>query len=175
MPNIKDDSTVEAIAQAFTSNGRDKTEALKSVGYSKSYYSTLGVGKVYSNIRVIEAIARIDAKTSRKHEHTREIAIDKLCTDYESLKTLAEGGNIQAITARTAITRELSACTGLHTSTVLDGKALEHDKLSAEDTALLKAQAKILTDSRCKTHRIAEKAPGVPSEARTEQNGEEVA
>lgn len=73
MPNIKDQSTVDAIAREFTGNGRDKGKALRTIGYSDSYCSTLGIGKVYSNIRVIEAIARIDDVTKSESIATRKI------------------------------------------------------------------------------------------------------
>ena len=61
MPSIKDESTVEAIAQEFTSNGRNKARALETIGYSKGYSNTQGIGVVYSNLRVKQAIARIDS------------------------------------------------------------------------------------------------------------------
>ena len=66
MPNIKDDSTVEAIAREFTSNGRNKAKALETMGYSKGYANTQGIIVVYSNVRVKEAIARIDDDSAEK-------------------------------------------------------------------------------------------------------------
>lgn len=72
MPNIKDDSTVEAIAREFTNNGRNKAKALETIGYSKGYANTQGIIVVYSNIRVKEAIARIDAETKAKHTADRQ-------------------------------------------------------------------------------------------------------
>ena len=73
MPNIKDQSTVEAIAREYCDNGRNKLEALKTIGYKPSYYNTLGIGRVYSNIRVIDAIGRIDAETRKDSRTTREL------------------------------------------------------------------------------------------------------
>jgi DNA helicase IV len=72
MPNIKDQTTVQAIAREYCSNGRNKLEALKTIGYKPSYYNTLGIGKVYSNIRVIEAIKAIDEDGAAKNEMTVE-------------------------------------------------------------------------------------------------------
>ncbi|KKM73897.1 hypothetical protein LCGC14_1405770 [marine sediment metagenome] len=61
MPSIKDQSTVEAIAREFTSNGRNEEEAMLTVGYSKSYARS-GLGhRIYADIRIKAAIARIDA------------------------------------------------------------------------------------------------------------------
>lgn len=71
MPNINDDSTVEAVARAFTSNGRVKMNALMEVGYNKRYSRTCGL-KIYDNIRVKAAIARIDAKTWAKSVKSRK-------------------------------------------------------------------------------------------------------
>lgn len=62
MPNIKDDSTVEAIAREFCTNGRNKAKTLEKMGYSKGYANTQGIIVVYSNVRVKAAIARIDKK-----------------------------------------------------------------------------------------------------------------
>ena len=70
MPSTRDNSTVQAIARAFTSNGRNKTEALKAVGYSDRYAETRGIKEVYGNVRVKEAIAAIDAKGAEKQERT---------------------------------------------------------------------------------------------------------
>ncbi len=86
MPCIKDKSTVEAIAREFTSNGRNKLEALKTIGYEPSYYNTRGIGVVYSNVRIIAAIAEIDAKQAEKAERT----ISELDQMYQHAYNLAE-------------------------------------------------------------------------------------
>jgi len=65
MPCIKDKSTVEAIARAFCSNGRVKSTALETVGYSRKYSRTCGL-KVLDNVRVKAAIARIDANVAQE-------------------------------------------------------------------------------------------------------------
>lgn len=72
MPSIKDKSTVEAIARAFTSNGRNGEQALLSVGYSKAYARGGTSNKLYSNVLVKAAIARIDEKSAVKQERTVE-------------------------------------------------------------------------------------------------------
>lgn len=121
MPSIKDNSTVEAIAREFTSNGRNKERAMRTIGYAESSCkSGKAVKDVYGNLRVKQAIARIDAKTSEKIEHNQEIAIKKLYADYENLETAALRGNIAAIQARTAIIRELNEITGQHKKIFID-------------------------------------------------------
>ena len=87
MPNIKDKTTVNAIARAYCSNGRNKLEALKTIGYSKSYYSTRGIGKVYSNVRVIAAIKAIDAKSVKKATLTIQSVLDNLSWAINQAKT----------------------------------------------------------------------------------------
>ena len=139
MPSIKDQSTVEAIAREYTSNGRNKTETLKAIGYSESYYNGgRSAEVVWGNERVIAAIARIDEKTAVKHEHNQQIAIDLLRSDYANLKTRADNGDIQAIQARTAIVRELNACTGQHSST-LHTKPTEQQALTPAETEAIAA------------------------------------
>ena len=61
---------------------------------------------------------RIQAETNKSFKHNRDIAINKLYTDYDYLETGAKAGNIQAIQARTAIVRELSAISNLHSQTI---------------------------------------------------------
>ena len=80
MPSIKDDSTVEAIAREFASNGRRKGIALQTVGYADSYSIEGGRGcdVVFHNVRVKAAIRRIDAKNEEKIEHTRNKSLQKL-------------------------------------------------------------------------------------------------
>ncbi len=119
MPNIKDQSTVNAIAREFCSNGRKKGIALESVGYSKTYAleSGRGCNVVFSNVRVIAAIAKIDAKHEKKLDHTRDIAIKLLTDSLAHLEKEVLLGNVQAITARTAVIRELNAISNLHSNT----------------------------------------------------------
>ena len=112
MPSIKDASTVEAIAREYCSNGRYKARALETIGYSKGYSNTQGIGVVYGNVRVKDAIARIDAKTTAKLDHDRTIAIAIL---NEALAIAREkhdsAGIVQAC-------RELDAISNLHSNTV---------------------------------------------------------
>ena len=118
MPSIRDDSTVEAVAQAFTSNGRVKSTALQAAGYSR-HYSRHGGLKLFDNVRLKQAISGIDGKTSEILDHDRAIAIDLLTSDYANLATKAGKGDIQAIQARTSIVRELNAISNLHSQTLV--------------------------------------------------------
>ncbi len=131
MPSIKDQSTVKEIAREFISNGRNKTEALKSVGYSHKYIDNFA-GKIWGNIGLTTAIAEIDAKTAKKCEHNRKIAIKLLTTDLQYLTEKAADGNIQAIQARTGIIRELDAISNLHSST-LHTDTTQIDELEAAE------------------------------------------
>lgn len=86
MPDIQDKSTVEAIAREFTSNGRKKGPAMRTIGYAESCcVSGRAMGSVYDNVRVKEAIARIDAKMSKKLNITRESQL----TDLQEAKQMA--------------------------------------------------------------------------------------
>ncbi len=82
MPSIKDQSTVEAIAREYCSNGRKKGKALKTIGYSEGYSNTQGIIVVYSNVRVKAAIKLIDAKDEQKCEYTKEEAQRRLDAAY---------------------------------------------------------------------------------------------
>ncbi|KKL23492.1 hypothetical protein LCGC14_2424850 [marine sediment metagenome] len=73
MPSIKDQSTVEAVAREFCSNGRDKAQSMRTVGYAESSCkSGKAVGDVYGNLRVRQAIAAIEAGIKAEHVADRE-------------------------------------------------------------------------------------------------------
>ncbi len=152
MPSIKDESTVEAIARAFCGPcKRNKTETLKLVGYSESYYNGgRSAEVVWGNDRIRAAIARIDKETGGKREHDRTVSVELLRQNLVLLSERANNGDIQAIQARTAVIRELNAISNLHSSTVFDG----HDKpteLSPDELDVLRANAKRLTDLKLRT------------------------
>lgn len=122
MPNIKDQSTVNAIARAFTSNGRNKTQGMITVGYDKAYAdSGKGQKSVYGNIRVIEAIKAIDDKMTETLDHDRQQAISQLNANITALDAiiLAQPMNVAAVTARTGTIRELNAISNLHKATIV--------------------------------------------------------
>ncbi len=87
MPNINNESTVEAIARAFTSNGRNEEQGLISAGYSKAYARGGTSNKLYSNVLVKQAIARIDAKQGREQGRT-VLNLDEM---YQAIYDQAKG------------------------------------------------------------------------------------
>ena len=121
MPDIRNKQTVEAVAREFTSNGRNAELALKAIGYSDNTAEHMSKD-VLSSLVVKAAIERIDAVSEAKREWDRELAISALITDRELLKSKANSGDIQAINARTAINRELSAISNLHKQTIVDDR-----------------------------------------------------
>ncbi len=62
MPSITDDNVVEAIAMEYLANGMVKCLALEAVGYTRQYSRTRGLA-VYDNVRVKQAIARLQGET----------------------------------------------------------------------------------------------------------------
>lgn len=113
MPTILNQETVDQIAQNYCSNGHNKEKAMKDAGYSKSYAETLGHSIIYSNIRVIEAIAKVEAENKAKVEHNREISLKNLETAYVMAREKND------ISSMIAAEREKNAITGLHVQTVL--------------------------------------------------------
>ncbi len=141
MPSIKDDSTVEAIAREFTSNGRCQEKAMLAIGYSKAYARS-GLGqRIYADIRVIAAIKALDGEKQAKYEHNQEISISKLYSDYANLQDKADKGDIQAIQARTAIIRELDHICGLQSTTLHTGQE-QVKELSEQERAEAQRYAK---------------------------------
>jgi hypothetical protein len=103
MPNIKDQSTVEAIAREYCSNGRNKLEALKTIGYKESYYNTRGLGVVYGNVRVIEAIRAIDGAAAARSERTVK-SVDAMYQDAYDLASTSNQPSAM-VSAATGIAR----------------------------------------------------------------------
>ena len=153
MPNIRDQSTCEAIAREFCSNGRNKTEAMRTVGYKDGYCDNRGTGIVYTNSRVIEAIRAIDAKSEAVLEHNRDIAIKELRYSIELYDKIIKQGEennklslayVQAIKGRNEAIRELNSISNLHSSTINTGTDkpldLSPEQLKAANEAVSRAQ-----------------------------------
>ena len=99
MPSIRDQSTVDAIAREFCSNGRKKTEAMRTVGYKDGYCDNRGTGIVYTNNRVIAVIKAIDDKTAKKMDVSREKQLDRLLDAYDMAVTQGNVAGIKGILA----------------------------------------------------------------------------
>lgn len=143
MPTIRNQETVDLIAQNYCSNGHNKEKALKTVGYSDSYAETLGHTKVYGNIRVKEAISKIEAKNKAKIEHNYQIAISELNQVIANLKPKAESGDTQANQALTQAIREKNAIAGLHKQEIKHTTDDQQRKLNAKEQAEAKRLASI--------------------------------
>ena len=143
MPSIKDESTVEAIARAFTSNGRNEEEGMLSVGYSKSYARS-GLGhRIYADIRVKSAIARIDAEQAQIGHRTVENLDQMYQAIYDQAKTLKQPS------------AAVSAVTGLARLYGMDkDNQIKTDKpadLTAAELEVLRVDANRLTNLKLRT------------------------
>lgn len=140
MPNIKDKSTCDAIAREFCSNGRNKEQALISVGYTKSYArSGYAHTQIYANPGVKAAIAKIDAKMAKEIEHNRIISLHNLQKAYD---LAFKQGNAAAMVAAE---REKNAISNLHSSTLHTD-----DKQTKELNDSQQAEARRLANIRLK-------------------------
>jgi hypothetical protein len=142
MPSIKDQSTVKAIAREFTSNGRDKAEAMRTVGYAlSSCRSGCNVGKIYADTRVIAAIKAIDDKNKAKIEHTKETSLSKLQEVVIEMDDILEDKNVSANVKMTACRTKIAAIaeqnaiTGLHKQTIVNETEQQRDLSEAQRKA----------------------------------------
>ena len=147
MPNIKDKSTVEAIARAFTSNGRNKTQGMITVGYDVAY-SNSGKGhkSVYESIRVKEAIKAIDDKSAAKTDITRELLVSKMYAIIED-KT----SNKADMTRAASLIADMQG----YKREAAPNKEMEQaiaQRMSSEDKELARVTAKIRTDEESRKH-----------------------
>ena len=73
IPNIKDQSTVDLIANLFCGAcNRNKTQTLVKAGYTHGYADGLGQRRVFGNNRVRQAIAKIDSSIKAVSIFTRK-------------------------------------------------------------------------------------------------------
>lgn len=86
MPSIKYQSTVNAIARAFCSNGRKQEKAMIEVGYTKAYANSY-CGKMWENKALKAAIEVIDGAGAEQGERTVQ-SLDKMYqAGYDVAKT----------------------------------------------------------------------------------------
>ena len=84
MPSIKNQETVDLIAQNYCTNNYNKTKAMVDAGYSPKYAdSGNGHRFVFGNVQVKAAIAMQMAKISAKMEVTVEFIVQKLLTGLQ--------------------------------------------------------------------------------------------
>ena len=99
MPSIKDKTTVDAIAREYCSNGRDKAQAMRTIGYAESCCkSGKAVGCVYGNVRIKDAIARIDAKITEEQGVTIK-TIDNMYTSAYAMAQQTKNASAMATAA----------------------------------------------------------------------------
>ena len=99
MPCIKDDSTVEALARAFTSNGRVQERAMIEVGYTPAYANSY-CGTMWENPRLVAAIARIDSAAQALSVYNYKESMRRKQAILAAIQPKIDEGNLDA--ARTA-------------------------------------------------------------------------
>ncbi len=155
MPSIKDDSTVEAIAREFTSNGRNAELALKAVGYTDNYAEHRSKC-VLSNVVVKQAIASIDARNSEKNEWTVERSQQLL------LESRAHAVGLRQPSAEISAVIAINRLYGMDKDAGISGKDMPKP-ITASDLALLRSMARAITDRE-----LAQPVLDVAVEAQTE-------
>lgn len=106
-----------SFVENYCNNGYNAAEAYKdSYPNCKGNYNKLGFENK-SKQGIKDAINKYKAKITEKIDFNRDIAISLLNKNIEYLTPKAESGDTQAITALTAVIRELSAISNLHSNT----------------------------------------------------------
>ncbi len=152
MPSVKDQETCEAIALEYTSNGRDKAQGMRTIGYAESSCkSGKAVGCVYGNVRVKAAIARIDKKTAKVLDLSRKGQHEKL---ERALKIAEDGKNPSAMAS---VIREQNEMLGYHRDKApnTERQAQIRDRMEQEEYEY----RQVFTVSRCK--QLARPATGL--------------
>ena len=85
MANRLSDEKANLIASHYCTNGYKRVEALLSSGYKETYAKHVGL-KLFDNVTVKQAIARIEAKNSAKTSRTVQSIDDMLVVAYDLAK-----------------------------------------------------------------------------------------
>ena len=102
MANRLSKEKANLIATHYCTNDYNKTEALLSSGYSKTYAMNVGL-KLFVNDRVMEAIERIEAAKKVQTARTVQSLDDMLVTAYDLAKETNQSAAM--VSACTAIAR----------------------------------------------------------------------
>lgn len=149
MPDVRDDSTVEALAGMFCSNGRKREEAMWAVGYSKAYARSY-CGQMWANPRLKAAIARLDAKQGAKQARTVENLDEMYQEAYNTSKGLNQPSAM--VSAVTGIARLY----GMDKDNEIGGKTPE--PISDEQAERYSAMAAAATRERLQGPKLAKEA-----------------
>ncbi len=121
MPSIKDDSTVNRIAEVFCGEGkRNKAETLRIVGYKDSYCDNHGTGIVYTNDRVLAAIQRIDSATQAVSVYNTTESMKRKENLLNFARSRVEKGDMDAIRTSHVILKQMDNITGLEQQHIHD-------------------------------------------------------
>lgn len=170
MPSVKDQETADAIALEYISNGRDKAQAMRTIGYAESSCkSGKAVGDVYGNLRVKEAIARIDAKTRSESVASRKQRQSFWSDTMDGTLTDGQG---KAITVSMTDKLRASELLGRSEADFTDNINTVTDtprELTGE--RLIAAQKLAIASNYASSPgpRLAEDSPSTPAEPRTQQ------
>ena len=136
MPRQISKEKADLLASIYCTNGYKKTEALIEAGYSVSYANS-GTGiNTYENIRVKEAIARIEAVHKLKSDYT----IEAYYQDLERIIGKAEADKIYSV-----------AMTGVIAKGRGQGYDKDNDMADAVKPLPLDADLKTLLQQQAKT------------------------
>ncbi len=135
MPSIKDESTIEALARAFTSNGRKQEQAMIDVKYTPAYAKSY-CGKMWDNPRLQDAIARID-KEQAEIGHRTVAGLDKLYADCYT--------EAQANKQPSAMVSAVTGIARLYNMDQPEGKADQPASITEEQAARYRAMADLAT------------------------------
>lgn len=133
------------IVSEYLSNGFNKTQALLSAGYSKTYAQSGPGQRLFDNVRIKQGIDRVEAEKKITATYDRATHIKHLDKLLEALRPKVDEGNVQAIRTATQVLSELAASTGLHSQTInTDAEQIaeidENKKLEAKQLALIRLQ-----------------------------------
>lgn len=106
------------IVSEYLSNGFNKTQALLSAGYSKTYAQSGPGQRLFDNVRIKQGIDRVEAEKKLVATYDRATHINHLNNLLKALQPKVDDGNVQAIRTATQILSELAASNGLHTQTI---------------------------------------------------------
>ena len=145
MPNMNDKSTVKAIAREYCDNGRNKTEALITIGYSPKYVDNY-CGKIWGNVGLLAEIEAIDDEIIEKIEITRATQNERLRAAYDIAKKQKNAS------AMTGAVREMNEMAGLRRDKAPNTEREQQIRksMSEDDLEIAREVARLLTERKSK-------------------------
>ncbi len=134
MPCIKDQSTVDKIAEVFCSNGRNREKAMVEVGYTPRYARSW-CGQLWANPRLIAAIERIDSESQARSGYDYDESMKRKQIILDAMQDKLADGNLDAARTAGPYLKQMDNISGLEQQNIHTTATPAPERTEAEQAA----------------------------------------